>query len=167
MQCTGRDPSQLLRRHLDLRPLSSPLPFIAEYSGAHVLEPAEEGRRTRSLGGERCVGCIHFKKITSCGLATVHIGTRLRSNVPGAPSTQRMQSVQSSVEADLCADSRRHALCCATHQRAWGWRTRSPFPVLATPGVAAFKTVSRRRRSTRRPKHVFYSSTAYTVHSPV
>ena len=29
-----------------IRPLSSPLPFITEYSGAHVLEPAEEGGRT-------------------------------------------------------------------------------------------------------------------------
>ena len=27
-------------------PLPSPLPFIAEYNGARVLEPAEEGGRT-------------------------------------------------------------------------------------------------------------------------
>ena len=27
-------------------PLSSPLPFILEYSGARVLEPAEEGGNT-------------------------------------------------------------------------------------------------------------------------
>ena len=36
-------------------------------------------------------------------------------------------------------------------------------------GLGSFVTLtpSRPRRSNRRPKHVFYSSTAYTVHSPV
>ena len=35
------------------------------------------------------------------------------------------------------------------------------------PARALSLTPSRRRRSDRRPKDVFYSSTAYTVHSPV
>ena len=38
---------------------------------------------------------------------------------------------------------------------------------LFAAGEQGALTPSRPRRSNRRPKHVFYSSTAYTVHSPV
>ena len=78
--------------------------------------PKKAAERAR----EGCVGCIRLERITSCGLATVVIGTRLRSNVPGAPSTPRMRIVQSSVEGDRRASSRRHPPSCATRQPAWG-----------------------------------------------
>ena len=69
---------------------------------------------------EGCVGCIRLERITSCGLATAVIGTRLRSNVPGAPGTRRMRRVHLSVEGDRRASSRRHPPSCATRQPAWG-----------------------------------------------
>ena len=69
---------------------------------------------------EGCVGCIRLERITSCGLATVVIGTRLRSNVPGAPGTRRMRRVHLSGEGDRRASSRRHPPSCATRQPAWG-----------------------------------------------
>ena len=48
------------------------------------------------------------------------IGTRIRSNVPGAPGTRRMRRVHLSVEGDRRASSRRHPPSCATRQPAWG-----------------------------------------------
>ena len=100
-------------------PLSSPLSFIPEY---HTVARVcwSRPKKVAEQAGERRVGCIRPEKITSCVLATVTIGPRLRSNVPGAPSTPRMRIVQSSVEGDRCADSRRQAPCCAKQQPAWG-----------------------------------------------
>ena len=69
---------------------------------------------------EGCVGCIRLERITSCGLATVVIGTRIRSNVPGDPGTRRMRRVHLSVEGDRRASSRRHPPSYATRQPPWG-----------------------------------------------